>query len=196
MKTVPFNAEQAKAGRPVVASGRCPVSVLAVDGTVAWVRLLGTCCRQAFYTHELFHPADPAPGHNPAGLDEWQVETRDGWRLLEREELDDQRDSTGEIEAWTLSETWSAFGCFDGYEETTYRTKRPPGHFLPRPKTRPIRQEELPEAIVVKNTDDYVWVTYSRNMTQNQIGDLANRGSLWSRSLDGPWRPFTVEDGQ
>ena len=72
-----------------------------------------------------------AAGHNPGKLTEAQVCVEDGWRLLAPAEIR-ARASTDDIQAWVADERWASF--FSGDQRwITYRTKKPPGYFLPKP---------------------------------------------------------------
>ena len=74
-----------------------------------------------------------AAGHNPRDLTEDQVEVKDGWRLLAKEEIDNARRTTPDIEAWGYqTDGWDCTlwgGC---RTDLTYRTKKPAGYFLPK----------------------------------------------------------------
>lgn len=197
MKTVPFNEEQAKAGRPVATRLLDPyhVDVVCVEKDWAWCREPYGYNRPATYRIDaLFHPAAPAPGHNPLGLDEWTVGTHRGGRLLAEAEIDLTRPLTGDIEAW-VGGSWVrlAGGNSTG---NTYRTHKPPGYFLPKPKTRMIRPDELPELFIWRESEKeaHPYVTKLSNWADNEIQSAVREGWQWSRSLDGPWRPFTVEE--
>lgn len=76
------------------------------------------------------HGTARAAGHNPHGLTVAQVGV--GYRLLAREEIIDGVRSPGEklaIEMWYTS-CWSADWSGNSFSYT-YRTKKPPGFFLP-----------------------------------------------------------------
>ena len=72
-----------------------------------------------------------AQGHNPAKLTEVQVGVAAGWRLLAREEIA-TRESTTDIAAWVWSNRWTS-PWRGSCGACTYRTKKPPGYFLPKP---------------------------------------------------------------
>lgn len=83
-----------------------------------------------------------AEGHNPDGLTEAQVGVQDGWRLLSVEEnkaLRPQERPTDGIEYLAGPNSWrgNASGGIDGF---TYRTKNPPGHYLPKPAAEPVAE--------------------------------------------------------
>lgn len=81
-------------------------------------------------------------GHNPAQLTEEDVGVEDGWRLLTDDEIV-ERDSTVDIHCWS-GKTWCTSYRGDR-TSLTYRTKRPPGYFLPKPKQRvPLTEEDIP----------------------------------------------------
>lgn len=194
MKTIPFNAEQAKAGRPLITTVTFrPLLLIHHDDDKAWVR-----GNEGFHwvasLDSLGHAADPAPGHNPQGLDEWTVGCHEGWRLLEKEEIVN-RTATEDILYWTngcQEWDWPAIG---NDLNITYRTKRPSGYFLPaKPVTRPLRPDELEPIVLIQKRDEEVYVTTPERWTNEDIRKAIAQGSRWSRSLDGPWLPFTTEE--
>lgn len=77
-----------------------------------------------------------AEGHNPDKLTEAQVGVQDGWRLLTVEEntsLIHAFGKTDGIEYWSrMGGQWDS--CAAGGCAFTYRTKNPPGHYLPKPE--------------------------------------------------------------
>jgi len=79
-----------------------------------------------------------AAGHNPHGLTVAQVGA--GWRLLAEEEIIGERHLYGDdrhgLERWA-GVSWDATGWSGNSVESTYRTKRPPGFFLPKEATPP-----------------------------------------------------------
>jgi hypothetical protein len=75
---------------------------------------------------------DLAPGHNPDKLTRRQVETDLGWRLLELDEIDPNREIvTSDISLW-INRGWSEASYAGSETCWTYRTKQPKGYFLPR----------------------------------------------------------------
>lgn len=84
-----------------------------------------------------------AEGYNPDGLTENQVGVKDGWRLLSKEELHGQfADETYgvEIVLGLDDDCWeSARRCFLVPDGFTYRTKKPVGHYLPKPSPEPAK---------------------------------------------------------
>lgn len=191
MKTVPFNAEQAKAGRALLwHSDLHAVSLIHTEREQAWVK--GRSGEFLCPTRFLVHRSYPAPGHNPAQLDEWTVGTHEGWRLLEKEEIR-CREETPDIQAWALNH-WEDGSYAGSVSCNTYRTRRPPGYFLPKVVTRNIRQDELPKEIIVSEPAGFIYMVTEPD--QSWIEHAAKQNHRWSRSLDGPWNKFTVEEKQ
>lgn len=94
-----------------------------------------------------------AKGHNPDNLTEEQVDVSEGWRLLEPEEVENKNVSKRGLQYWNFY--YLAWYVID-YEgsfcsASTYRTKQPPGYFLPR------KQETDEEAI------ERIWRKHSHN---------------------------------
>lgn len=173
MKTIPFNREQAMAGRPVVTTYNetshraswcgARIAVITYNGIESVVDI-----------RDLFHPADPAPGHNPDGLDEWTVRTHEGWRLrtLEETEL-----LTEECEAWLSdAQAWrkTAHAGIEPPVEFTYRTKRLTGYFLPKPNPalRLVRLDEIPAACWLKDPEGHVCLLSEISNWQRVVRDL------------------------
>ena len=75
-----------------------------------------------------------AAGHNPDKLTEARVCVEEGWRLLAPEEIV-SRNPTHDIQLWLSgSRQWAADCPARGsVVDATYRTKKPPGYFLPKP---------------------------------------------------------------
>lgn len=197
MKTVPFNAEQAKAGRAVSqfadTNHQRLICLVHAEQNMAWIRvglshdIVPTTC--------LSHPAAPAPGHNPAQLDEWTVGVHEGWRLLTVDEIR-ERQPTNDIECWPVADScWSKFPSVGNAIFNTYRTRKPPGYFLPKVTTRNLRPDELPDQVLVRRNGG-VFLCGNIPWSETGIDGNAKYGSEWSRSLDGPWHPFTVEEKQ
>jgi len=74
-----------------------------------------------------------AKGHNLHGLTEEQVGMKDGWRLLEADELY-ERPPTYDIQAWIRDGALWDEGYSGCLETETYRTKKPEGYFPPKPE--------------------------------------------------------------
>lgn len=87
-----------------------------------------------------------AAGHNPHQLTEEQVGVKDGWRLLDKEEI---------------INTSCAVGNLIG---ECYRTKRPPGYFLSEHTKRvPLGPEDFPPGTVLRCSKEWPsipWVGY------------------------------------
>lgn len=201
MKTIPFNLEHAKAGRPVGLKNYKGIidrtgKVLSVHNDAAWFLQDGDNSPLTYMASQLFHPADPCPGHNPAQLDEWKVGTHEGWRLLEPGEIVNRK-ATGDIEGWCKNQ-WGSPYYAGNLQQITYRTRRPPGYFLPKVVTRNIRPDELPKVFIVSSEGDLssLWVTAGARWAEIEIGNAVGAKWLWSRSLDGPWNKFTVEESK
>lgn len=83
-----------------------------------------------------------AGGHNPQKLTEDQVGVKDGWRTLTLEEVKARRDAKSTVDIQCLvhsfdTASWSkgsASGCVGDELNLTYRTKKPAGFYLPKPK--------------------------------------------------------------
>lgn len=85
-----------------------------------------------FYRYRIAAPKI-AEGHNPNKLTEDQVGVKDGWRLLEADELY-ERPPTYDIQAWIRDEALWDEGYSGCLETETYRTKKPEGYFPPKPE--------------------------------------------------------------
>lgn len=82
-------------------------------------------------------PSPIAPGHNPDRLTEAQVGVTEGWRLLAPEEVRDrtpveQADASRDQAAWSGAKDGWDSGYAGLMQCFTYRTKQPPGYFLPK----------------------------------------------------------------
>lgn len=68
--------------------------------------------------------------HNPDNLTDGKIGTKDGWRLLTKQEISEGRDCgrcLAEIEAWVVFEKrWSDVTYYGNESEITYRTKLTP----------------------------------------------------------------------
>jgi hypothetical protein len=73
-----------------------------------------------------------AKGHNPDNLTEEQVGVKDGWRLLEPEEIHGGNNLTTEMQPWLDEGEWLPCACHGADPDNTYRTKKPKGYFLPK----------------------------------------------------------------
>lgn len=104
-----------------------------------------------FYKYNYRITTSPiAAGHNPDKLTEYQVGVKGGWRLLERDEIYDGRGATREIQVWNGQE-WITNACFGDEPSLAYRTQKPPGYFLPKPKERkPLGPEDFPPGTVIR----------------------------------------------
>jgi hypothetical protein len=72
-----------------------------------------------------------APGHNPDRLTEAQVGVAEGWRLLAPEEVWDRPMEDEAVMRWCPEVGGWDSGYIGSLVTCTYRTKRPPGYFLP-----------------------------------------------------------------
>lgn len=82
-----------------------------------------------------------AEGHNPDKLTEAQVGVKDGWRLLAPKEIAD-RQKTSAIEVWWHPCGWQNGDWIGSDPRSTYRTKMPPGYFLPKPEKTQREKDE------------------------------------------------------
>jgi hypothetical protein len=83
------------------------------------------------------NPDEVAKGHNPLGLTNAEVGVSEGWRLLAPEEINPNRKretvERGSIQYWWEGEGWNGAAHWAGNDEdSTYRTKNPPGFYLPK----------------------------------------------------------------
>lgn len=108
-----------------------------------------------------------AKGHNPDELTEEQVGVSEGWRLLALKEIA-ARSQTKDIECWDIVR-WNAWGYAGSDQQSTYRTKMPPGYFLPKKK-----QETEEEAI------ERVW-QHHRGPHGGTVGDALREILKWER---------------
>lgn len=143
-----------------------------------------------------------ASGYNPDKLTEEQVGIADGWRLLTEEECKPPR-LLSDTE-WWAHERWnvSVTGWWSG-PQFTLRTKKPPGHFLPKPKrTVPCQGlEDYPSGTLLQQPSQpsaiyevIGWSSSGVNIFHafRSWDELARN---WQRSLDGgaTWLPCTKE---
>lgn len=118
---------------------------------------------------------DPiAQGHNPANLTESQVGVIGGWRLLMLEEIA-VRGESKDIQRWD-GDTWDFTGWTGSLASNTYRTKMPPGYFLPKKKkTAAMQAEDYPPVFWVRRKsrpDEQLlclaihgaWLSFSSNL--------------------------------
>lgn len=230
-KLIPFTIERWKAGRYVgiqytdlpvrkiwlrehdnypliVDVGHATVYCLTADGR-EHINLVTQPSHLKLVIYDDTDPLDEiCEGHNPGRLTRRQVETDKGWRLLEREEISENRRSIEEIYAWEVTGFWSKVMYHGDCVSITYRTRKPPGYFLPKPRrTRHLRAADwdgLPviwfrwiatvtpcEFLVVCITDleefriGDVWYSFAAKET------LSN--AEWSTDRVN-WKPFTVEE--
>lgn len=94
-----------------------------------------------------------AVGHNPDGLTEEQVGVKDGWRLLVEGELAN-RNTNPDIQMWMgLQYCWNK-ASQGVLLSSTYRTKQPPGFFLPKVKVRvPLVSDDLPSPCWIRPSE-------------------------------------------
>ena len=88
---------------------------------------------------------DPPEGEewqNPDNLTAEQIEIDDGWRLLLKSEVhEDKRKSVGQI--WTAGKSWHSYGC-GACKTVTYRTKAdesPVGSLKPKSETELLAEK-------------------------------------------------------
>jgi hypothetical protein len=146
-----------------------------------------------------------ATGHNPDNLTEEQVGVKDGWRLLDLDEIKSRKQRVAE--AWNPALLmW--YPEYNGSSRNiTYRTKfsRSELAALDKLKKRLIRVEELPAVCWVmegSSMSNQYLLSY-RNNSSNHIGiggELAHHLSYykdknfqWSSDLI-TWNSFEVED--
>lgn len=94
----------------------------------------------AVYGTQVVVASPIAPGHNPDRLTEAQVGVAEGWRLLAPEEVRDrtpveQADASRDLAAWSGAKRCWEFGYAGLMQCFTYRTKQPPGFFVPQPQS-------------------------------------------------------------
>lgn len=164
-------------------------------------------------------PPKSAQGHNPYNLTEDQVGVKDGWRLLTLEEIEHRKHSQAhareDINMWVsfpvMSPYWAVRSYFANNKHNTYRTKQPPGFFLPKEKKRVpltledfgavtwIRQAGARQSFLVSGTQDYTgtsvgpWVCYNAyNGLSIPLKTLFDQG--WEYSTDRVnWKPCYKE---
>lgn len=107
-------------------------------------------------------PSPIAPGHNPDQLTEEQVEVKFGWRLLTEEEIG-ERPPTFDIQLYT-ARGWATDKVSGDVRDYTYRTRRPPGFFLPKPapKLRPISAKDWEKYPII-------WVRDRMNTDRHEL---------------------------
>ncbi len=149
-----------------------------------------------------------APGHNPDKLTEEQVGVKDGWRLLEWEEIKSisvESKKKG-LEFWgIMSLTWKRPDGGPANNDSTYRTRlsREELAALDKPKKRLIRVEELPPICLVRNGTLVSLVTSRDSATQyikvdsdsvsHHISFYKDAESGWSSDLKN-WNSFEVKE--
>ncbi len=92
-------------------------------------------------------PSPIAPGHNPDRLTEAQVGVADGWRLLAPEEVWPGRGARIDLDMWSSPQGMWLVGGSGASAVVTYRTKQPPGFFLPQPPKPQSYAEALNAAV-------------------------------------------------
>lgn len=75
-------------------------------------------------------PSPIASGHNPDKLTVEQV--GEGWRLLSVEEVNTSRGATSDIQGYSMFKEWRSTPVTGNWDNTTYRTQKPEGYFLPK----------------------------------------------------------------
>lgn len=156
---------------------------------------------------DIISPWTPtATGHNPDNLTEEQVGVKDGWRLLDLDEIKPRKLSVAESWLENIKE-WSPHYYSGSSRNITYRTKfsRSKLAALDKLKKRLIRVEELPAVCWVmegSSMSNQYLLSY-RNNSSNHIGiggELAHHLSYykdknfqWSSDLKN-WNSFEVED--
>ena len=151
--------------------------------------------------HDLISPwtSPIAIGHNPDKLTEEQVGVKDGWRLLDEDELCERQKRCCEM--------WGS-GWFEGYGgwhgDRTYRTRLSRSELvaLDKPKKRLIRVEELPVVCLVRTPSGWINHIDGRHPSEGKIkfngnaqpiASAAANGWQWSSDLKN-WNSFEVED--
>lgn len=175
------------------------------------------------YHYRLAPKPEPkiAAGHNPDNLTEEQVGVADGWRLLSVEERKHREGlitpgieiwrggnaADGGPMRWDPSTSTYANGWYV-HDEQTFRTKQPPGYYLPQPKKivrKPLAPgvlkagmrlrheswERFHEAIITKirgNGD----IEYSDTPIWVELSDLAD-GWHYAPTVNDDFRPCWTE---
>lgn len=157
-----------------------------------------------------------AAGHNPHQLTEEQVGVKDGWRLLDKEEIINRRNMkcsgpTQYIQIYndiSNPPRWTSCAVGNLIGEC-YRTKRPPGYFLSEHTKRvPLGPEDFPPGTVLRCSKEWPsipWVGYSLHLYGLYVDWPDGIRKDWSyvmltclhleRSLDGgkTWLPCYKE---
>lgn len=150
-----------------------------------------------------------AAGHNPRGLTVAQVGA--GYRLLAEEEVIAGRRLHGgdryAIEAW-IGSGWDATGWAGNEAMYTYRTKQPPGFFLPAEAWRKAEEalgkktttdaEATPTPAGTKYVHTFVCHACSRTCTMETVSNDAHLGGSSGMrcpftSLMAIWRKADVQ---
>lgn len=181
-----------------------------------WEPILDICWHPLF-TYRLAQ-SPIAPGHNPDKLTVDQVGVADGYRLLSaNEQTARNKLQTLGIEIWKgdligwLSNTSAYPQGWYANPDQTFRTKNPPGYYLPKPKKlvrKPCGPEHFPPGTVVREITDYEpckewWAIICMTAHWLRIGfqcdstpfDSQTFMNLYERSLDNgkTWLPCYVE---
>lgn len=124
-----------------------------------------------------------APGHNPDRLTVEQVGK--GWRLLSAAEqaarrrlfYDEGRQTTIHIQLWNGA-AWDSSSWTGRNAETTYRTSKPPGYFLPK-KGKPVTRQPVKSQLNAPTTK--AWL--KRISKPSQPGNGAR--VMWAAPMQG-----------
>lgn len=158
-------------------------------------------------------PSPIAAGHNPDKLTEEQIGVSEGWRLLSVEERKAINDNTSANSAHGLTQRWTDNAWSDisagNSSLYTYRTKQPPGYFLPKPKTKvQLGPEDFPPGTLIRCSKEWPkvpWFLYAiTDIGLNVRWPDVRRAHSWmdltilylERSLDGgkTWLPCYKEE--
>jgi len=154
------------------------------------------------------HQSPIAAGHNPDKLAEEQVQTSEGWRLLNTEEVKKRNlPPPNIIQMWQpRSQQWCTRGQYQGNgPDNTYRTKLTPAELSTYDiQSKPLSAEDFPPGTVIRhkdwNKDTYTMVTFAgaekiryatseNDRSEITYSNLVDSGYL--RSTDGgkTWKP-------
>lgn len=124
-----------------------------------------------------------AVGHNPAGLTEEQVGVKEGWRLLTEEELS-QKHSRDDVGVWVTATGHWVHPSSGNVCSRAYRTKQPPGHFLPRKTRVPLVSDDLPSPC---------WIRFATEGTHHLVAAIAPYAGVRIASAPSePARDFSM----
>lgn len=182
----------------------------------SWADLLGTreWCDDGFY--DVYRNESPkdiispwtspvATGHNPDKLTEEQVGVKDGWRLLDEDEIVGfgcGYERLGHVDCWSCGQ-WQP-GNRGICNSATYRTRlsREELAELGKPKKRLIRVEELPPVCWIDMGNGKRRLANGYDMPEQKLVAGGNhvailvakdKGWQWSSDLKN-WNPFEVEE--